>query len=140
LLDAEWQQRRIDPELRAAILRVAAKVAPDSIAQIEHELDEAIPAVVLEARQAELVENRPTLGAFPRRDTLSAPTADEWLREDPLRLRGVVFEACRFSDNDRQVAEGAVKLADSLGIDLRLAGDIIGAALRDARHPQAVAQ
>jgi hypothetical protein len=80
------------------------------------------------------------LGAFPRRDTIEALTAGEWLKEDPRRLRGVLFEACRFSKDDRAVVEGVLQLAENVGIDLRLAGDIVGAALRDARHPQAVAQ
>jgi len=139
-VDALAQHRKVDPELRKDILRVAKRVCPALGAQLEREFDVAVPAAVLEAHQHELIENRPALGAFPRRDTIEAPTAAEWLTEDPRRLRGVVFEIARFTKDDRLVAESAVKLADTLGIELHLAGDIIAAALRDARHPQAVAQ
>ena len=146
-LEALWakveelaRHRKIQPELRRDILRVVEQVAPDLVPQLKRELDEAVPAAVLEAHAHELIEDRATLGAFPRRDTIEALTAGEWLKEDPRRLRGVLFEACRFSKDDRAVVEGVLQLAENVGIDLRLAGDIVGAALRDARHPQAVAQ
>jgi hypothetical protein len=139
-VDALWRHRAIDPELRVAILRVAQHVDPALVSQIERELDEATPAAVLEAHQDELIEDRSTLGAFPRRDAIEVPTVSEWIAEDPRRLRGVVFEACRFTSDDRRVAEGVLSLAGTLGIDLHLAADIVGYALRDARHPEAVAK
>ncbi|MFZ2055928.1 MAG: hypothetical protein WAV54_00775 [Acidimicrobiales bacterium] len=139
-VDALAKHRKIDPELRADILRVAGRIDPDLVGQLKRELDEAVPAAVLEAHAHELIEDRATLGAFPRRDTLDAPTVEEWLREDPRRLRGVVFEMARFCGNDRRVAEGVLSLAETLGIDGHLAADITGYALRDARQPQAVAQ
>ena len=147
-LEALWakinelaEHRKIQPEVRRDILRVAEKVAPELVAQLKHEMDEAVPSAVLEAHQDELVPDRPTLGAFPRRDTLDAPTVEDWLREDPRRLRGVVFETARFSADDQRVVESVLGLAHSLGIDLKLAADIVGHALRDARHPAwAVAQ
>jgi hypothetical protein len=139
-VDALAQHRKVDAELRAAILRVAAKVAPDSIAQIEHELDEAIPAVVLEAHKAELIPNRPALGAFPTKDRLAGCSIEDWLRADPLRLRGVALEAGRFCCDNRSVAQGVLQLAENLGIDLQLAGDIVAQALIDSRHHSAVAK
>jgi hypothetical protein len=135
-VDALAKHRRIDRELRRNILRVAEKVEPTLVEQLKLELDEATPAAVLGAHP-ELVEDRPALGAFPRRDSIEAPTVDEWLKEDPRRLRGVVFEACRFTKDDRRVAEGVLSLAETLGLDLHLAADIVGYALRDARYPQA---
>ncbi|MGD0944279.1 MAG: hypothetical protein ABR972_08405 [Acidimicrobiales bacterium] len=135
-VDALAKHRKLDPELRGNILRVAEKVEPTLVEQLKIELDEATPAAVLEAHP-ELIEDRPALGAFPRRDSIEAPTVDEWIREDSRRLRGVVFEACRFCKDDRRVAEGALGLAETLGLDLHLAADIVGYALRDARYPQA---
>jgi hypothetical protein len=139
-VDALAKHRKVDPELRGAILNMAAKIDPSLVAQTERELDEAVPAAVLEAHQAELVEDRPALGAFPRRDTLNTPTADEWLREDPRRLRGVALEAGRFCCDNRSVAQGVLQLAENLGIDLQLAGDIVAQALIDSRHHSAVAK
>jgi hypothetical protein len=147
VLERLWQtvsalaaHRKVDPELRRDLLRVAAKVAPNLVPQIKKELDEAVPSAVLEAHQDQLVLDRPSLGAFPRRDTLEAPTVDEWLKEDPRRLRGVVLEVARFCGDDRLVVESVLGLAETLGVDGHLAADIIGYALRDARHPQAVVQ
>ncbi len=139
-IDALAKHRKIQPELRRDILRVAEKVDPALAERLEDELDEAVPAAVLEAHAHELIEDRPSLGAFPRRDTLEAPTVAEWLREDPRRLRGVVFEMARFCRDNRRVAEGALSLAEALGIDGHLAADITGYALRDARQPQAAAK
>jgi hypothetical protein len=147
VLEALWakinelaEHRKIQPELRRDLLRVAAKVDPDLVPQLKRELDEVVPSAVLEAHQDELIPDRPAFGAFPRRDTIEAPTVDEWLKEDPIRLRGVVLEVARFCKDDRRVVESVLALAERLGIDPRLAGDIIGPALRDVRHPWAAAQ
>ena len=139
-VEALHRHRRIDRELRRDILRVAGRIDPALVEQLKLELDEATPAAVLEAHQAELIPDRPALGAFPRRDTLEAPTVDKWLREDPRRLGGVVHEVARFCRDDRRVVESVLALAESLGLNLHLAADIIGCALRDTRHPQAAAQ
>jgi hypothetical protein len=141
MTEALAKHRRIDPQLRRDIVRVAEKVAPALVEQLERELDEATPAAVLEAHEHELIEDRPALGAFPRRDTLAAPLLAEWLTEDPTRLRGVVYEVGRFCKDDRRVVETVLALAEQLGIDGHLAANIIGCALRDTRHPhQAAAQ
>jgi hypothetical protein len=139
-VDELWRHRQIDPELRRDILRVAAKVGPDLVAQLEDELDEVVPAAVLEAHAHELIPNRAALGAFPRRDSIEAPTASEWLTEDPLRLRNVTLEIARFSKDDRLVAESVLGLAELLGIDPDLAVDVVTHGLIDARHPAAVAR
>ena len=139
-VEALHRHRRINPELRRNIVRVAEKVAPALVEQLKLELDEATPAAVLEAHQTELIPDRPALGAFPRRDTLDAPLISEWLTEDPTRFRGVVYEVGRFCKDDRRVVESVLALAEQLGIDGHLAADIIGCALRDTRHPQAAAQ
>lgn len=140
-VEALHRRRRIDPNLRRDILRVAATAAPALVEQLKLELDEATPPAVLEAHEHELIPERPALGAFRRRDTLDAPLISEWLTEDPTRLRGVVYEVGRFCKDDRRVVETVLALAEQLGIDGHLAANIIGCALRDTRHPhQAVAQ
>jgi hypothetical protein len=135
-----WRHRRIDPELRADILRVAERVDPVLAEQLERELDTMLPAAVLAGHEAELIEDSPAFGAFPCSDSFTAPSIEAWLVEDPRRLRGVTLEACRFTPDDRLVAEGVLSLAESLGIELRQAGEIVASALRDARYPQAVAR
>jgi hypothetical protein len=140
MTEALARHRRIDPELRRRLLHVAEKFDPALVEQLALELDAATPAAVLEAHAHELIPDLPALGAFPRRDTLEAPTVGEWLKENPRRLRGVVLESCRFCQDDRRVVEGALQLAKDVGIELRLAGDIIGPALRDARQPSAMAK
>jgi hypothetical protein len=99
VLEALWQKvndlakhRKIQPELRRSILRVAAQVDPTLAEQISRELDEAVPGAVIEAHQDELIPNKPTLGAFPSPAKLEGASLEGWLREDPRRLRGVVFE------------------------------------------------
>jgi hypothetical protein len=139
-VDDLWRHRAIDPELRASILRVAEQIDPALAEQLKHELDEFVPAVVLAAHEDELVPNTVALGAFPSPDRLAAPSIEDWLREDPRRLRGVVLEAARFCADDRLVVEGALSLAFKLEIDLSLAGDVVGHALIDARHERTVAK
>jgi hypothetical protein len=139
-VDGLARHRKVDPELRADILRVAAKVDPALAEQISRDLDEASPAAVLEAHASELIEDQPTLGAFPSSDRLTATSIEAWLREDPLRLRGVLLEACRFCQDDRLVVESTLQLAKDVGIDLHLAADVVSHALMDARQPQAVAR
>lgn len=147
VLEALWQKvtdlakhRRIDPGLRSDILRVAEQVDPDLVEQLKHEMDEAVPSAVLEAHQDELIPDRLTLGAFPMAGKLPAPSIEEWLREDPRRLRGVLIEASRFCRDDRQLVESTLQLAKDVGIDLKLAADVVSHALMDARQPQAVAR
>jgi hypothetical protein len=103
-------------------------------------MDEAVPSAVLEAHQDELIPDRPTLGAFPTPGKLTAPSIEAWLLEDPRRLRGVLLESCRFSKNDRLVVESVLQLAKDVGIDLRLARDVVSHALMDARRPEEVAR
>jgi hypothetical protein len=115
------EHRKLDPELRKALLRLAEKIS-------------------LAGHFTELVEDKPAMGAFPRRDSMEAPTVEEWLREDPRRLRGVTLEIARFSSDDRVVAEAVLSLAEAVGIDQRLAIDVTAHALRDARQHRAVAR
>jgi hypothetical protein len=147
VLEALWakvdelaRHRKIQPELRRDLLRVAERVDPELAERLEDELDEAVPAAVLEAHWRELVPDRAALGAFPRRDCTEAPTALEWLLEDPLRLRNVTLEIARFTKDDRLVAESVLGLAEQLGIDPELAVDVVTHGLIDARHPVAVAR
>ncbi len=137
------EHRKIQPELRAGILRVAEQIDPALAEQLRHELDEATSAAVLEAHQDELIPDRPTLGAFPTSDRLTAPSIEDWLREDPTRLRGVTFEVARFTKDDRAVATSVLTLANALEIDLKLAGDVVAHALIDvhaARDHEGVAR
>jgi hypothetical protein len=123
-------------------LRAAAKFGPELVGQIEHELDFAVPSVVLGAHEHELVLNTVALGAFPSPLNMSAPSIEDWLREDPTRLRGVTFEVAQFSKDDRVVATSVLTLAKALEIDLKLAGDVVAHALIDihaARNNAAVA-
>lgn len=131
--------RDADPELRTAILKRCGQLNDRDLgATIRKELDEASPAVVLEAHFAELVPNRPALGAFrgawPRRARLDTPSADEWLKEDPRRLAGVVVEMRRFSSDLPKIVQSVLDLADSLSIEADLADRIVTGALRDARR------
>ena len=73
---------------------------------------------------------RPALGAFPRRDTPDAPSVDQWLRDDPRRLAGVIVEAARFTDDLKCIVVGVTNLADRVGIDEEEADKIIAAAIR----------
>ncbi len=141
-VDSLWRHRQIDPELRRDILRVAAKVAPELVAKLERELDEAVPAAVLEAHFNELIEDRPTLGAFPSASNITAPSIEAWFVEDPRRLRGLVLEAYRFTSDERAIVQSVLGFAYKLGIDLAMAKDIVTHALIDARarHDEAVAR
>ena len=129
------RHRKIQPELRRDLLRVAERVDPDLAERLKDELDEAVPAAVLEAHWRELVPDRAALGAFPRRDCIEAPTASELLTEDPLRLRNVTLEVARFTKDDRLVAESVLSLAEQLGIDPELAVDVVTHGLMDAARP-----
>ncbi len=140
IVDALARHRKIDPELRVDILRVAEHVAPGLVEQLEEELDIATPGVVLEAHWHELIEDRPALAAFPRADNITAPSIEDWFREDPRRLRGLVFEAYRFSTDEKLIVAGVLELAFRIGIDRQLAVDITTHALIDARHHEAVAR
>ena len=68
-LDLLWQEirrrhdvRQCDPELRAAITRQCALLAPDVAGPILDRLAEVHPAVVLAAHFAELVPDKVTIG------------------------------------------------------------------------------
>lgn len=131
--------READPELREAILRCCGALADrERAATIRAELDQAHPAIVLEANWRVLIGNRPALGsftgAFPRRDREVIPTANEWLKDDPRRLAGVVAEMRRFTSDLPKIVQSALDLADSAGIDEQLADRVICAALRDRRQ------
>jgi hypothetical protein len=141
-VDALAKHRKIDPGLRRDILRVAEQVDPTLAEQLKRELDGAVPAVVLAAHEDQLIPPQlPALGAFPAATKLEGASLEDWLRDDPRRLRGVVFEVAQFCSDDQRVAEGVLSLAHTLGIDLRRATDVVGHALLDARHPAwAVAQ
>jgi hypothetical protein len=137
-----WRHRRVDVELRTDILRVAAKVSPELVDQLERELDVATPAAVLEAHP-ELIEDRPALGAFPSAEHLDgAPSVEDWYVADPRRLRAYVLEAYRFGSDEKVVVQSVLEFAYKLGIDLALAKDIVTHALIDARahHDEAVAR
>lgn len=126
--------READPELRAAILRRAEALDPSFAAQMRDQLDEAHPAVVLEAHFRDLIADMPALGsfagAFPRRDRVVIPTPTEWLADDPRRLAGVVAEMGRFTEDRAKIVAGALALADTAGIDAELADRVVCAALR----------
>jgi hypothetical protein len=133
--------RSIDPDLRSDVLRavdraVAAGRLPAARANlVRAELDHSTPAAVLEAHADELIEDRPTLGAFPRaREGVEAPNLDEWLRSDPRRLGNVVREAIRFGGDLKSAVAAILAEADRLGIDPDVADEIVTSALRDSRQ------
>jgi hypothetical protein len=64
--------RRIDPELRDAIVRRCEALAPSTAAPILEALDRVHPEAVLEAHFATLVPDRPTIGAIRRRQLVRA--------------------------------------------------------------------
>jgi hypothetical protein len=80
-----------------------------------------------------VIADRPALGAFPRRDNLEAPTATEWLSEDPSRLAAVVAEMSRFTADEAKVARTSLELAERLGIDENLAVEVVAEGIRQAR-------
>jgi hypothetical protein len=143
-LESLWRElerrhaiRNADPKLRAAVIRRTNAALADGrldesgAAEIQAEIDKALPAVVLEAHFGELVSDCPALGAYARRSSPEAPTADERLREDPeRRLSNVVQEMRCFGDELQRIIEAALDLADRLGIDELQADDIVAAALR----------
>ena len=49
-LEDIWKHRKIDPQLRADILRVAGRIAPALVEQLEREMDKVVPAT--RARQS----------------------------------------------------------------------------------------
>ena len=125
--------RASDPRLRADILRRCQQLEDgDLAATIRAELDETHPGVVLEAHWRELIPNRPALGAFPRHELIATGSPDQWIKDDPRRLTGVVHEMARFTENLKEIAQGALDLADRLGIDEQEADRIVCAAFRDS--------
>ncbi|MFZ0059395.1 MAG: hypothetical protein WAL35_05050 [Acidimicrobiales bacterium] len=132
-----WRHRAVDPALRAAVLQaieraVGAGRLPAARANlVRAELDHSTPAAVLEAHADALIEDRPTIGAFPRvREGVEPPNLDDWLREDPRRLGRIVDEAARFRFDLKAVAAEVLALADTLGVDEALADQIVADALR----------
>jgi len=139
--------RKADPGVYRYVLRrlgdlVAERTVSEQKAnEIRAELTWAHPRAVLNAHWRLLIKDHPALGsfsgAFPCRAKPSAPTADEMLRQDPSRLAAVVTEMARFTSDLRAVAQGAIELADSAGIDEALADRIIVAAVRKLREGKA---
>lgn len=125
--------RTVDPELRRSILARLGDIDPAVADEIRQELGEMAPAVVLQAHLEELVPDKQALGAFPRRETLEAPTATEWLAEDPRRLAGVVREMSRFTTDRRLVVAAVLDLADAVGIEQGLADRIVCGALKSLK-------
>jgi hypothetical protein len=124
--------RHADPELRASIVRrlaeLAGRITPAAAAEIRAALDELLPAVVLDAHRDVLIDNRPALGAFPRARFRPSRSSEDWLREDPRRLAGLLQEALRFGHDVRRTVESVVDLAERLGI----AEDVYLPILREA--------
>jgi hypothetical protein len=81
----------------------------------------------------ERIPDRVALGAFPRRDTLEAPTATEIYTEDPSRLVAFVVEVRRFCGDELRVVEVAADFASKLGIPDDLAEASIAEGLGIAR-------
>lgn len=122
--------RESDPELRIDIERLLDGLCPSLTSQVRAELDEAIPAVVLEARWRDLIPNKFTLGSFPPGEGTAASSGSVRTEDSPHCLSGVVREMARFTDNLRLIAEGALKFADQLGIDEQEADEIVCTTLR----------
>lgn len=124
-----------DPPLRAALLRGCNRLDDRDArlaSTIREELDAMHPHAVCAGRWRDLVEDRSSLGAFPRRDSLDAPTLEEWLQDDPRRLVRVVHEMLRFSHDLPRVTAAALELADRAGLDPELADKVVCAGLRAA--------
>ncbi len=137
--DRRHAARELDPDLWYALRRRCDELEqrnPHLASEIRRLLDEISPKVVAAEYWRELVPDRPALGhylrAFPRRDLLTAPSADDWLRADPRRLAGVVVEMRRFSNDLPGIVRAVLALADGAGIDAELADRIVCAALREA--------
>ncbi len=142
------EHQAIDPNLRRDILRrtdeavLCGRITVAQAEQIRAELDEAVPAAVLEAHWKRLTPTRlltqPALGsyrrAFPRRERVVDQTPSEWIAQDPERLRGVVAEAARFCNDWKRIVETATVVADSAGIPEELADPIIADAVRRLRE------
>ena len=142
-VDRLWElvQRRhevqtIDPRLRADVLRAVDQalergaICDERAAAIKLELEEAHPAIVLAAHSHDLLENRPSIGAFPRRTSNESPTATEWVLEDPQRLGNVVHEMARFSSDLQVIVVHVLELAEAAGIDEEVADEVVRATLR----------
>lgn len=143
-LDSELRRRRavrsLDPSLRADVLRATDEAVDDGrldtteADQIRQQLDQMHPAVVLEQWGRKLIKDRPALGAFPSRNIVKAPSPDEWIRQDPRRLAGIVLEAARFGSDLKAIAVAVLELADGLGIEEATADEIVAAAFHNLRH------
>ncbi|MGA3219992.1 MAG: hypothetical protein ABSE77_13090 [Acidimicrobiales bacterium] len=131
--------RGIDPELREGILRQLSEAVSEArlgeveASTIRAELDRDYPSAVLSSHWRQIIRDRPALGAFPRRKLPHVPTPEEWLREDPSRLAGVVAEMRHFGINFSAIVQAAVHLADCAGIDTRKADQTIAKAVWELR-------
>ena len=81
----------------------------------------------------ETIPDRPTIGAFPRRQRIEDPLPDEWIKEAPRRLAGIVGEMRRFCADEGRVAEVVAGIARRLEIDEELAIEAIAEGIRQSR-------
>ncbi len=125
--------RTADPELRHNIEKAITvaldrgAITEEQATEIDLMLESCVPGAVLEAWWKELIPNldRATIGAFPRRECEPAPNLDQWFRDDPTRLRGVMHEASRFTNDLKRIAAVALDIADKLGIPEDVADQIV---------------
>jgi len=117
-----WQLRLVEGHERDAweldVARANAGVDPAS-AEAFDRLDDLL--------------NKPALGAFPRRETLEDPIAEEIYREHPERLAALVTEMLRFSTDERRAIAVASEFAAELGIPDDVAEAALVAGVRLAR-------
>lgn len=134
------EHQAIDPELRATILRrIDEAVAIGRITEaqgdaIRAELDEAVPAAVLNAHWREITPglDRPTIGAFPRRER-QAPDIAQWYRDDPRRLLAHMREVSRFTQDEDRILEAVAAFAERVGIPDDVAEDVLVEGLAQLR-------
>ena len=143
-LERARQFKNHDPELRDDIEKAITAALNDGritelrALEIEVMLEEAVPSVVLEQTWRELIPNldRKALGAFPRREIGPAPDLDQWLRDDPSRLAGLVAEMGRFTNDLKRIASAVLDLADKLGIPEDVSDPIVSDALHALNREQ----
>jgi hypothetical protein len=132
--------RATDPELRVALASAtdralaAGRIDEATADRIRAELDEATPAVVLEAHSDELIEDRPLGEVSPPPTRPVILVADELrarLRENPGNLRHVVAFARGITTDTRHLVELSLAVSDAAGIDRDVAEKIILVELRE---------
>ena len=139
-LDRVHRIRQADPDLRANIMRALDKaveigrLSEGDADLIRAELDDAEPAVVLEAHWSELVPDRAAAGAFTRRECDTAPNAvavvSQRVVDDPVTWLGYLVDTgLGLFDKPETIANVVLTVALRAGMPVDMAKSAVRQAL-----------